>query len=70
MTHVTRENVAKHGVAHVREVFEVQRFTRQEYERGKTVSWDLYGGWYQRMGGLVWAWFRRDVEEGEQDGSD
>jgi hypothetical protein len=44
-------------------MFEVQRFTREDHLRGLTEGWCLYGGWYQRMGGLVWGWFRREAKE-------
>ena len=44
-----------------RHVFDVQRFTRHDYERGTTAGWDLYGSWCQRASGLMWAWFRGEV---------
>ena len=53
------------GQAMVRQVFEVQRFTHEDHEQGLTEGWRLYGGWYRRMSGLVWGWFRREVEDGE-----
>ena len=53
-----------------RHVIEVRRFTREDFERELTFGWDLYGGRYQRMSGLEWAWFRRDVKEEESDASE
>ena len=46
-------------------VFEVRRFTRQEHERGDTGNWWRTGAWYRRDSGLEWAWFRREVSDGE-----
>ena len=57
--------VAENRETRVRQVFEVQRFTREDHEQGLTEGWRLYGGWERRMGGLVWAWFRREVEDDE-----
>jgi hypothetical protein len=45
--------------------FDVRRFTREEHERGDTAGWRLEVGWFTRSGGLVWAWFRREVEDGQ-----
>ena len=52
-------------VTTVRRVFEVQRFIHEDHERGLKEGWCLYGDWYQQMSGLVWAWFRREVEDEE-----
>ena len=46
-------------------VFEVRRFTHYEHECGETDGWRVYSAWYRRMSGLEWAWFRREVEDGE-----
>ncbi len=54
------------GEAIARRMFDVQRFTREEHEGGRTEGWRLYGGWYQRTCSLVWAWFRRDIKEGRK----
>jgi len=44
---------------------EFMRFTRQEHERGKTVGWRFESGWHERASGLTWAWFSREVGDGE-----
>ena len=44
-------------------VFEVQRFTRQQNECGETAGWRRWSGWFQRASGLEWAWFRREVND-------
>ena len=43
--------------------FDVRRFTREEHERGATTGWYLWCGWFERDGGLRWAWFRKDVDD-------
>ena len=49
----------------MRRVFDMQRFTREEHERGQTAGWRFEAGWFVRMSGLTWAWFSREVEDGE-----
>ena len=49
----------------VRQVFDMRRYTREEHERGDAAGWRLEAGWFRRMGGLEWAWFRREVEDGK-----
>ncbi len=48
-----------------RRVFDIRRFTREEHERGDAAGWRLEAGWFRRMSGLEWAWFRREVEDGK-----
>ena len=45
-----------------RRAFEVQRFTRDEYERGDTTDWGFEVGWFQYANGQTWAWFSRHVD--------
>ena len=44
--------------------FQVRRVTREEHERGETAGWRLWCGWFERDGGLRWAWFRKDEDDG------
>ncbi len=44
-------------------VFEVMRFTWEEFERGGATGWRFMSGWYEMASGLRWAWFARDVDE-------
>jgi len=53
------------NVADTAHVFWVRRFTLEEHEAGDTAGWWLDAGWFRRDGGLVWAWFRREVDDGE-----
>jgi hypothetical protein len=46
-------------------VGEFMCFTRQEHERGDTAGWRFEGPWHVRASGLEWAWFRREVDDGE-----
>ncbi len=46
-------------------MFEVHRFTREEHDRGDTTDWHFDAGWFRRVSGLEWAWFRREVEDEE-----
>ena len=41
------------------------RFTRLEHDHGDTTGWRFEAGWFQRVSGLEWAWFRREVEDEE-----
>jgi len=43
--------------------WDVQRFTKEEHEHGDTAGWRFEIGWYRRMGGVTWAWFRREVDD-------
>ncbi len=45
--------------------FELRRFTLEEHERGKTHGWCFHCGWFVRASGLTWAWFQKEVEDGE-----
>ncbi len=42
-------------------IAEYQRFNREEVERGEAAGWRFEVGWFQRAGGLQWAWFSRGV---------
>ena len=45
--------------------FGMRRFTRQEHNRGDTAGWRLEVGWFRRVSGLEWGWFRHEVEDEE-----
>jgi hypothetical protein len=46
-------------------VADFRRFTRQEHDCGDSAGWRFEVGWFTRHGGLVWAWFSREVGDGE-----
>jgi len=46
-------------------VGEFMRFTRAEHERDETTGWRFESGWHTRASGLTWAWFSREVGDGE-----
>ena len=49
-----------------RRMFDVHRFTRLEHDRGDTAGWRLEAGRFERMSGLGWAWFSRDIDDNKE----
>ena len=57
-----RQDAESTGDGEAMVAFEVQRFTQEEHERGETMGWRFFAGWFQRSSGLRWAWFRGMAE--------
>ena len=49
---------------------DLRRFTRQQHERGDTTGWRFEAGWFERDSGLQWAWFSREVQLEDENGSE
>ena len=44
---------------------EYMRFTRWEAEQGLACGWQFEVGWHRCCSGLEWAWYSREVNDGQ-----